>query len=1333
MRKSSVISLENGIGLGVLLVIGWATIRLAMAVASYSPATQPTGWVAQGDLSNYNLTSGNERLFRTDYEREFWSGNLHAFPVGATGSVSPSDQWTGGAADMLDVQDFNTGRLIATMKADGSKVPFRAPSLSAAQQTALSLTLATTTWTAADVVNYLRGDRTNEGLNLPQMRYRKHVLGDIIHSRPYYVADATYPTVFVEANDGMLHAFNATDGSERWAYVPSMLIPKLKTYANNPYTHDYFADGQINIGTATVAGTPKRVLVGGLGAGGKGLFALDIDASAGLAAASETDVANKILWEIQRDATGGKRNYVADANYNNLGYTYSTPAMVSVPSGQNAVIIGNGYNDAGDYQAYLFVINAGDGTLIRAIQAGTSGTAASPNGLGSPYPVDSNFDGKADIVYAGDLNGTLWKFDLSSTTATAWSATALYATSPAQPITANVAAARHPDGGYMVTFGTGGLFSNTDMSDTSTYYVYGVWDGAPIANVGMQTQTLEERTYGGTTRVRRASNNSVAGYRGWKVALPPGERVLGEGTFIENGTYFFTSYDPTKSYVPTATTTTVYGENWLMELDYLTGGAPRDNRPIFDMNGDLLLTDADRLTYTASDPLPMGKSVGDPITTTDGIIVGKFQDRGVMSQPLLVQLATLNYTLFNQNPDVYFPAIPVDYGVTGGHFDADIYYGAPICGHTSSGGSSATATITVGSTGSTLPATLGGILVDGTEIVPALTQTDLPNGTATATNATTIKNKVGAGFTATVSGNTITVTAPVGSAWNGKTFTFVNGTSQAGSPGVAGVYPTGLITFGPSGGKTKNSGTPQIDKNLAGPASIKVGRVAVSTSKLQPGTNKTPADVVSYIAGQIGTGGTIKAYIGGNSVTPTCAAQSTNTLCLVDTSTYGNGSTVSYGTVTDFNTITSIVTTATAGGVAPVPATGWENLAPQLSGTTFSGGSDATVTGYSACQSKRHVHQYDDKYNVTGVNTLNPSDTLLLISNAIPSTSTPFKVLMHNQYLNPAVRLHIGDPTYLYNVDAGYIRVKDYLTSNTTLDLATLPTYTRATVGSLALNMPKDALTAKNWWGNGDVRSGLHPTVTGCVKKSAGTGDSNLYQPVWPPANGTDGPGVNGSAGNGYAGVRHNGALTLQLVKDTTPNSAIELNDPQGRPEYGWRVKKQFYDDYVLAEWTLFWHHPNGLCYGSAGWTKAPGPDNGSTTPVTPAAGSTDPKIGDLSGGGGAVTSTVTTVSTDAAGNQVIRTVITYANGTTATIVRTHVLGVYVLGNDVVLSNGTTLTAGGLERGVTLIQTTDALGNATTDVVAPTTGCTGAGCAGGNQRGDRARTGRVSWHEIVRD
>ncbi|MEO8856809.1 MAG: PilC/PilY family type IV pilus protein, partial [Burkholderiaceae bacterium] len=783
------------LGILALVVALGVGIRVAIALAAFVPANQPVGYVAQDEVTSFNLRSGVETLYRGHYDRERWSGGLFAYPVDQYGNVDiVGRRWDAG--DQVDLQNFSTGRFIATMQDNGTAVPFALGNLSAAQQTALG--------NSTGLVNYLRGERTNEGATY---RLRDHVLGDIIHSRPYYVGDATNPTVFVGANDGMLHALNASPaiggGDERWAYIPSMLIPKLKNLASTatPFVHDYYVDGQINI--ATINSGATRALVGALGAGGKGLFALNITGSAGLAATSEAQVASKVMWEISPTGLNYASPTVANA-YVNLGYTYGTVTMAKV-GGVDAVIVGNGYNDGGaigygsctpvapavsasyvncggNYAAYLYVINAMTGQLIKAVKVGIDGTALSPNGLSTPAAVDVDGDGSIDRVYAGDLNGSMWRIDLAAGTATE-----LLATSPSQPITSTPGVAVHPNGGYMVTFGTGRMLTSADATDTSVYYAYGIWDGAPVANTQLLTQTLTERSYtvgGVTTRVRSVTANQPAwssgalNHKGWKVALPAGERVIGEGSFIENQRFYFTSYDPTKTApVIAGTTTAIKGENWLMELDYLSGGTK--NQPFLDLSGDVILNDTDRIRYTASDTLPVtvpATAVGDPILTTDGIAVGKFISIGVMSQPILVQNVTLNDTLFNQNPDVIIPPVSLGEGVTGGHFDQDIYY--------RSGGdvvaTQATATITVNTTGQTnpFPATLGAITVNGVTVVPAMSQTDIANGTASNTNATKIKSLVSGGFTATVAGNVVTIKAPLGSDYNGLALSIADGTSQ---------------------------------------------------------------------------------------------------------------------------------------------------------------------------------------------------------------------------------------------------------------------------------------------------------------------------------------------------------------------------------------------------------------------------------------------------------------------------------------------------------------------------------------------------------------------------
>jgi len=339
-----------------------------------------------------------------------------------------------------------SGRLIATMKGV-SGIPFTWANLSASQKS--DLDPASAALSSSPVLNYLRGDRSNENPDGLKYRARSTVLGDIIHSTPVYWNDGTNETVFVGANDGMLHAINAETGSERFAYIPSMLIPRLADLKSDPYVHKYYVDGRMDVrkfGSTTI-------LVGALGAGGKGLFALDVtDADA----ADEDDAASKVLWEITNSTTG----------FANLGHTYGQPVLTTLDSTAVA-IVGNGYNNTGNGHASLFVINANTGELIAEIDTG-SGSTTSPNGLSSPTVVDVDGDGAADYTYAGDIDGNLWKFDLSAN-----SATKLHTTDPAQAITMAPGIKSHPKGGFMVTFATGRMFNDTDETDIATHYAYG--------------------------------------------------------------------------------------------------------------------------------------------------------------------------------------------------------------------------------------------------------------------------------------------------------------------------------------------------------------------------------------------------------------------------------------------------------------------------------------------------------------------------------------------------------------------------------------------------------------------------------------------------------------------------------------------------------------------------------------------------------------------------------------------------------------------------------------------------------------------------------------------
>ncbi len=999
-----------------------------LAATAFDPASQPVGYVSQVEVTDFNIGSGAELAFRTEYQRDTWNGNVLAYSLTPTGGVA-SQWWDDGAAAQIDQQDPNTGRFIVTMSDSGRAVPFRWSNLSGSQQAMLGDDSAT----GQRVLSYIRGNRAGEKQFGGTLRDRVSVLGDILHSRPFYHANAGSPVLFVGANDGMLHVLDAsktskTGGKELWAYIPAAVLPNLPALTVDPYQHRYYVDGGINVAPVKLASGTRPVLVGGLGAGGRAFFALDVSSPR---PSNELAAAGQVLWEISNKTTG----------YGNLGLSYSAPVIANVNSGsgQSAVIVGNGYNSGS--ASSLFIIDVQNGALIREVI--TSGDPG--GGLSSPTCIDSNRDRQVDYCYAGDIDGKLWKFDLTSKNAADWSATLLQATNPAQAITTTPAVARHPNGGYMVTFATGRILTPTDLSDRSMHYVYGIWDAAPAGNTALLSQTLVERSFVNGTSTQRVRVSTVnvptwtstpipcvspctPNHRGWRVALPmPGERVTGDSTLIENGRFYFSTSNPTV----TATAPTPNGENWLMELDYLTGGVV--NEPFFDLDKNGILNDDDRVVYVSGDTLPAGRAIGQRNLGPTGVPVGKFISRGVISQPILVQLSRLNTTLFNTNPDMSMQLVSststvttrTDVGVSGGHFDVDIYY-------------------------------------------------------------------------------------------------------------------------------------PKYDGN-----------------------------------------------------------------------------------------------------------------------------------------SKAHVHEYDDKYDVTGVNMLNASDPQFNLSNAIPGWGTQFKILVHNQYLSPAVTLSVGGATHtsvkLYNNLAKETVAADVI--------ANAPTYSRSSAGfTLEFKMPRNAFVAQDWWtlaggtgfAAGTQRVGLHPTQTKCVKDANGS-DTFLFNAVTPPANSSSGPGVNGF------GARHNGALTIQVIKANTTASQIEMN-VAGRPEYGWRVNAASFANQVLAEYTVFWHHPNKLCYGDSGWTSRPPQDlddGGKSEPRTP--GSDDPVGTDHSG------TTVVSINTVVNGNTTITT-IGFSDGTTQTTTTTR--------------TGTTVS--------TTRTNTDGA-NTTSGTVSP------GRLENNDEKRKLPRTGRISWGQRLRD
>jgi Tfp pilus tip-associated adhesin PilY1 len=581
-------------------------------------------------------------VFRADYRSGLWTGTVTAESLDASVASEAAGPWSSDTATQLDAADWNSGRQVITCSEVSSSntcrnAAFRWEEVGEAMRSRLG-----DAQTGPVVLNFLRGDRSNEAPQGAGLRPRASVQGDILHSPLTYwrYPDGTQ-RLFVGGNDGMLHVFDASTGAEVYAYVPSMLAPTLPRLARAPYVHTPYVDGGLALADVVIDGRTRTLLAGALGGGGKGLFLLDVTDSS--APGRESDLVSQapVKWEVTSGSAG----------FANLGYTYASPRLARLNSGHAAVVVGNGYLAAGSGRASLMLVDAQTGAMIREIEVDASASGAA-YGLSTPTLVDLDRDGKADVAYAGDLDGQLWRFDLRGPSPANYSVRLLGSAVGGSPITTAPAVFSHPAGGTMVVFGSGSTLSASSLVDSTPQWLVGIWDGAPQGNSDWLEQVLAED---GTsqTRVRtlsaRAPNWSAGGHRGWRLPLPAGERLVAEGMFIAEGRLHVTTTNPTIGRASQEDR----GSNWFMELDALSGGSPRAS--IFDVNGD--------------------GSVGADDLLNGAVVVGRWLGTGVASQPVLADTAALAQTVFNRQSDnPYLPTTSqTGPGVSGGHFDADLH------------------------------------------------------------------------------------------------------------------------------------------------------------------------------------------------------------------------------------------------------------------------------------------------------------------------------------------------------------------------------------------------------------------------------------------------------------------------------------------------------------------------------------------------------------------------------------------------------------------------------------------------------------------------------------
>lgn len=552
-------------------------------------------------VSSLEPLAGDNYAFSTSYIPKEWSGNLIArelsLVVGSFYDAAKPVVWCADNVSVLDISITTpcTGKLPARVAADsrlikindglGNLINFKYSTMNATQKAYFesaylssklsqwpSLTAGQLAGAGGDsLVEYLRGQHNYEVSSATPdhqiYRTRNFVLGDITDSNPVNVGkpyfsyvDADYAsyqttmasrgkTLYVGANDGMLHAFNAANGEERWAFIPSALLPKLHKLADTNYStgHSNFVNGDPVVGDVVIDGAWRTILVSGLAQGGRAYFALDI---------TDPDTPT-LLWEFD------------NTDDSDLGYSYGQPVITKKPDGNWVVLLSSGYNNGS--AGRLYVLNAkGNGSGKAVVISEIATSAPNDNGLAqiSGLALDNQKNNTSKYVYGGDLLGNLWKFDIEAGSVNLF---AKLEAGSDQPITVAPVLTIDKKLGTMVFVGTGKLLELTDVSTTAQQTLYGIKDdnsGTTLNDPrGSDDFVEQEFTTDTATKKRTVSNNPLtSAQKGWWIDLDTGERQTIMGQLLANQLTIPTVVKSGSACAP-------LGFSWLNKLNYATGAA----------------------------------------------------------------------------------------------------------------------------------------------------------------------------------------------------------------------------------------------------------------------------------------------------------------------------------------------------------------------------------------------------------------------------------------------------------------------------------------------------------------------------------------------------------------------------------------------------------------------------------------------------------------------------------------------------------------------------------------------------------------------------------------
>jgi type IV pilus assembly protein PilY1 len=666
-------------------------MAVAGGTAAYYPATSPTDVTndlqiivtkildqsqstASAAVNSTGLNANSvvyQSQFVTSDTYQDWTGNLFAYAIDPnTGIVTTtSDYWS--AQTKLDAESPNSRNIATWDPVQSAGTPFEwhpgsTPNfIDGGSVLGQDLQAFPQDTNGSDVLQYLRGSTAQEVRNGGKFRNRSHILGDIVDSNPAYIGpsnegiqSASYvsfaattanrtPVLYIGANDGMLHAFDVspplpapgspTMGTELFAYIPRGVYANLINLVNPYYNaqHRFFVNGSPQAGDVQFSdSTWHSVLVGTEAAGGNSVYALDVTNPALIN--TETALAGAVLWDF------------IDVD---MGLGFSSPVIANTSYGWT-VLVGNGYNST-NQKPILYALDPQHGTIVAKVDLCAAVAAAycdltTTNGLSSLIAVNSGGQvaGLANIVYAGDLQGNLWRVDISNPNPALWSVTVLFQARDAlgnkQPITTKPVASLNPRFpqilGTMVMFGTGQFLGVPDLTNENVQTIYGVYDPpatyvTPLTRAGgsLLPQTLNTATVttssGGSEQVRyvTGATGQVPSTKGWYVdlSLLPGERVINDPRLESGGELVLTTYQPIP---PAAGSCNASGSSYLMVLNFATGGS--FTTPQFDASGDGKINTSDTVTVTiggvSTIVAPVGMSLGYTYASAPTIRSGSF-------------------------------------------------------------------------------------------------------------------------------------------------------------------------------------------------------------------------------------------------------------------------------------------------------------------------------------------------------------------------------------------------------------------------------------------------------------------------------------------------------------------------------------------------------------------------------------------------------------------------------------------------------------------------------------------------------------------------------------